>query len=66
MRPRSQMGTLRAISRPLMGLRPVDHSISRKFRVDLELIAAEEYLGVSPVLCVNAREGETVPMSSSG
>lgn len=42
------------------------HSISIKFRVDLELIAAEEYLGVSPVLCVNAREGKTAPMSSSG
>ena len=37
-----------------------------KCRVDLELIALEEYLGVWPANRLTALEGETAPMSSSG
>ena len=32
-------------------------SITVKFRVDLELIAPAEYLGVSPAFCVDACKG---------
>ena len=66
MRPRMHLGTLSALERQLGGLWPTNHSIVRKFRVDLELITPEEYLGVLPVFCVCALEGQAAPMSSSG